>query len=75
MGWIPWLGVLTPSQVDDVARDLALIDEDDVHDHLARDGGPVSAGGQGYVREYLRQAQQFTARMQQREWGLVYRIG
>ena len=29
----------------------------------------------GYIREHLRSAQAFTARMQTRGWGLVYLIG
>ncbi|WP_324651635.1 hypothetical protein [Georgenia sp. H159] len=75
MGWIPWVDVLPPSDVDDVARDLALIDEDDVATCVGRDGEPLSSSERGYVTYYLRHAQDFTARLQRRGWGLVYMIG
>lgn len=52
-----------------------MIDEDDVDEHLAREHGPISDGERDYVLHYLRQAQEFTARMQQRGWGLVFMIG
>ena len=75
MGWIPWVCVLSPSEVGIVARDLALIDEDDVDACRDRRGMPLSEDGRDYVVQYLRNAQEFTARMQRRGWGLVYMIG
>ena len=76
-GWIPWVGVLTPTDVDDVARDLALLDAGDVDALLARDGYGTDAAAdeRQYVNHHLREAQRFTAGMKQRGWGLVYLIG
>lgn len=76
-GWIPWIDVLAPSDVDDVARDLALLDRSDVEARFAPVSGRIDEGRdeREYVTQYLGRAQQFTAQMQRRGWGLVYLIG
>lgn len=74
-GWVPWVDVLSPADVDDVARDLVLIGEDEVAACRDPHGDPLSASGREYVTHYLREAQEFTARLQRRRWGLVHVIG
>lgn len=76
-GWLPWIDVLTPSEVDDVARDLVLLDASDVEARFAPPGNGTGEDRdeREYVTHYLRAAQDFTAQMQQRGWGLVYLIG
>ncbi|GAA1642199.1 DUF1877 domain-containing protein [Georgenia ruanii] len=76
-GWMPWTAVLTPAAVDEVARDLALLDASDVDALLAPDGGGTAGADdeRRYVNHFLHEAQTFTARLQPRGWGLVYLIG
>lgn len=76
-GHIPWIKVLTPHEVDEIARDLSLLDDDDVDEMVARDDFYSTRPDEdrGYIKDYLRAAQEFTVRMQQRGWGLVYLIG
>lgn len=76
-GWIPWIKVLTPDAVSEVSRDLSLLDGDDVDALLTRDDFYTTRleEDRSYIKEHLRSAQAFTARMQARGWGLVYLIG
>lgn len=77
-GWLPWIRVLTVEEVDAVARDLALLGERDVDELLDHRGlyfREGRASERSYIIGYLGAAQEFTALMQMRGWGLVYLIG
>ncbi|WOF24407.1 hypothetical protein N8K70_07000 [Microbacterium betulae] len=74
-GWIPWTRVLDPDEVDDIARDLVLIDEDDVDDAWDVIAGQPFSGDKAYVMHHLAAARAFLIRQQRAGWGLVYLIG
>lgn len=75
--WLPYVKALSPSDVDKVARDLARIGPPDVDLLVAKYRGPRHDQEQerSYILQFLGQAQEFTAQMQGRGWGLTYLIG
>lgn len=75
IAWLPWTRVLGPDEVAEVARDLALIDLDDVRTLLRQPGFRACADEYGYIAQYLADAQAFAARMSDAGSGLVYLIG
>lgn len=73
-GWIPWLSVLDPDQVSEVARDLVLVDADDVLAHFGTDE-TRSIDTADYVKQYLEEAQRFVTQLAHEGRGLIYMIG
>lgn len=78
-GWDSHIAVLDADQVAEVGTDLGSVTEDDVREMLTPDGGAYPQDGfdgeLGYVMQYLRAAQEFTALVAGKGQGLVYLIG
>lgn len=77
MGWIPFERALDPDQVKAVAADLATLGDEDIRSALPRLAYPHDSLDEEfrYVRSYLSAAQEFTADLADRGFGLVYLIG
>jgi hypothetical protein len=72
---LPWLRVLDPEEVAEIARDLALLDDDDVHTWAAETSLSRGREDVDYLKHYLGAAKDFIARMVPDGWGLLYLIG
>ncbi len=72
---LPWVRVLDPEEVAEIARDLALLDEDDLRTWTVETGLSRAREDFDYIKHYLAAAKDFIARMVPAGWGLVYLIG
>lgn len=76
-GWYSWVRTLAPAEVEEIARDLSTITDDDVR-RLFHDAGPGKRDPQQeiqYVLEFLHRAQLFADRLAADGRGCVYMIG
>lgn len=78
-GWIPYVRVLSASQVLAVANDLACVKPAELYQgylpRVSPDWAAIMDGRRGHVQSYLEAAQQFTARLASQGFGLIYSIG
>ena len=78
-GWIPYIKVLSPDVVSDIARDIVLTDANDVRTALGLDmpelQPPSLIAEFDYVMEYLAAAREFVADLDAEGCGLIYLIG
>ena len=79
-GWDSFRKVLSPEQVLDVARDLALIGEQEVLAARVREFGGTGVINDDpdelrYVMQYLDDAKAFVAELAEENLGLIYTIG
>ena len=72
MGWDPWIEVLGPDEVADIARDVVLIDP--VADGDAALDGPMNWDAET-INSFVVRAQQFVTELATEGKGLVYMIG
>lgn len=73
-GWIPFVRCLSPDEVIQVSRDLALVGEADVRLALT-EGGFWTIDDLDYVLFHLAEAKSFVDDLAARGEGLVYLIG
>lgn len=75
LAWMPWTRALSPDEVAEVARDLCLLDTNDIRALFQRPDFHAREDDFGYLAHYLAEAQSFVTRMTQSGSGLVYLIG
>lgn len=77
MGWIPYERAVSPSEVKQIAADLALIRESDIRRLLPKLNRWNDEPEQKfeYVAQFLAQAKAFTTKLASEGRGLVYMIG
>jgi len=77
MGWEPWVRTLTPDDVVDIARDLALLSDEQARAALSgfTRFGDDEAGETAYALQYLAAARRFVQRLVEEDRGMVYMIG
>jgi hypothetical protein len=71
----PWVRVLDAEEVAEIARDLALLDEDDVRTWTAATSLSRGREDFDYIKHYLAAAKDFITRLVPAGWGLLYLIG
>ena len=74
-GWYSWLRVIDPEQLTEIARDIVLVDEDDVRELFPAQPGEMQRDTVDYVAPYLADAQRFVTELAREGKGLVYTIG
>ena len=79
MGWIPHIAVLDPTEVSEIATDLATVTSSEVRSMFAANPHLEERHGAdeefAYVTQYLRDALTFTSELSDLGLGLVYMIG